>query len=207
MEIVIQTLSVLCAYLLGAIPFGLILARAAGVDIRKTGSGNIGATNVFRSVGKKLGILVFALDALKGYVAVAVIPSATAAHSGLLPVICGIAAIAGHNWPVYLKFKGGKGIATSAGVLMGIAPAAVGAGLAAWILVFLVFGYVSLASIAAACVVAVAAWVLYLPESIALPAVLTILAGIAVIRHKSNIQRLAAGTESKFAFGKLRQNR
>ena len=122
------------AYLLGAIPFGLLIARARGVDIRAVGSGNIGATNVFRAVGKGWGILAFACDALKGFIPVSVFPllaKTLGAFDGdaVLPLVCACLAIAGHNWPVYLRFKGGKGVATSVGALIGLAPVAAGIGL------------------------------------------------------------------------------
>ena len=130
----IPILLIAAAYLLGAVPFGLILSRLKGVDIRAVGSGNIGATNVFRSVSKGLGIATFVCDFLKGFVPAYVFPILGKMLSGSfqgseIGILCGVAAIVGHNWPVYLKFKGGKGIATSAGVLLGIAPAAVGIGL------------------------------------------------------------------------------
>ena len=117
------------SYLLGSIPNGLLIARVKGIDIRKVVSGNIGATNVYRSVSKSLGILTFVLDALKGAIPALWFPvqAAHCAQSPLppwLPLLFGGLAIAGHTWPVYLKFKGGKGVATSAGALIGIAPRA-----------------------------------------------------------------------------------
>lgn len=207
MHILILLLFTAAAYLLGAVPFGLLFARLKGVDIQKVGSGNIGATNVFRAVSKPLGILTFACDFLKGLVPAAVFPmigkpwleSFQCLEIGL---IFGVAAIVGHNWPVFLCFKGGKGIATSAGVLLGVAPAAVGVGFAAWLLLFLTSRYVAVASIGAAIAVPLSAWFLYLKDrGIALPIVLTLLGAIAVWRHRSNIQRLAAGTEHRFVFG------
>ena len=122
------------AYLLGAIPFGLLIARANGVDIRKVGSGNIGATNVFRALGKKWGILAFTCDALKGFIPASLFPflAKTIGAPGddsVLSLVCACLAIAGHNWPVYLRFKGGKGVATSVGALIGLAPSAAGIGL------------------------------------------------------------------------------
>ena len=122
----------LASYLIGAVPFGLLVARLKGVDITKVGSGNIGATNVFRSVSKPLGILTFVLDALKGWGPAWFFPrlvqggDAITAAGPALAVAYATLAIVGHTWPVYLKFKGGKGVATSAGALIGIAPAAVG---------------------------------------------------------------------------------
>ncbi len=193
----------LCAYLVGAIPFGLLLARLKGVDIRNVGSGNIGATNVFRSVSKTLGILTFLADALKGWVPAWIFPRLAEGLTGVaVPDWLGLCyaalAIAGHTWPVYLKFKGGKGVATSAGALIGIAPAATGIGLLCWIVVFILSRYVSVASILAAVSVAGSAWFLYREEGLGLPVALTVLAALIVWRHKANIQRLRNGTEHRF---------
>ncbi|MFH1477403.1 MAG: glycerol-3-phosphate 1-O-acyltransferase PlsY [Verrucomicrobiota bacterium] len=195
------------AYLLGAIPFGLLIARAKGVDIRKVGSGNIGATNVFRAVGKGWGILAFICDTLKGFIPVVVFPLLAkilwAFHSdAVLPLVCACLAIAGHNWSVYLRFKGGKGVATSVGALIGLAPLAAGIGLLTWVLFFLATRYVSLASIAAAGMVAGAVWIFYVQAGILVPVVLTLLCGLVIWRHKSNIQRLLHGAENRFEFKK-----
>ncbi len=204
-------LALAAAYFTGAIPFGLIVSRARGVDIRKVGSGNIGATNVFRCVGKPWGILVFALDMLKGWAPAAWFPALAIAATGsdspapaFLSLACGVAAVAGHNWPVYLGFKGGKGVATTTGILLGVSPAAMGIGLAAWVLVFVTARYVSVASMAAAVVVAASAWWLHPQPPPVIPATFTLLAVFVLWRHKSNVQRLRAGTESRFQFGKKR---
>jgi len=199
-------LLIIAAYLLGAVPFGLLLCRTLkGVDIRNVGSGNIGATNVFRSVSKPLGIATFACDFLKGLLPACCFPILGKWITGTfqgpeIGLLCGVAAIAGHNWPVYLKFKGGKGIATSAGVLLGVAPAAVGIGLLSWIFLLLATRYVSVASIGAAIVVPVVSWTMYSREGILLPITLTLLGALAVWRHKSNIERLIGGTELRFNF-------
>ena len=196
-------LTLLAAYLLGSIPNGLLIARLKGVDIRKVGSGNIGATNVFRSVGKSWGILTFVCDALKGFLPAWLFPQLVDGTHAALGIFCGALAIAGHNWPVFLKFKGGKGVATSAGVLLGIAPAAVGLGLLSWLILFLSTRYVSVASIGAAIVVPLAGWFLYRDGRL-LPITLAILGLVTVIRHQANIRRLIAGTEHRFEFGKKR---
>lgn len=199
------------AYLLGSVPFGFLLAKAFGKDIRTLGSGNIGATNVFRSVSKPLGILTFALDALKGFCGVRLVPALAAlatgeadADAGMgLAVFCGIWTVVGHNWTCFLGFKGGKGIATSAGLLVGLSPAGVGIAFAVWLVTFLTTRYVSVASITAASALAVVAWPLHLEDrGVWFPAVLTLLALLAVWKHRSNIARLRAGTESRFSFGK-----
>ena len=210
MSIIFPILQIVAAYLLGAIPIGLLLSRMKGVDIRTVGSGNIGATNVFRSVSKPLGILTFVGDAVKGFVPAYFFPILGKWITGMVQgpeigLLCGVAAIAGHNWPVYLKFKGGKGIATSAGVLLGIAPQAVAWGLLSWFVLLLATRYVSVASIGAAIVVPVVSWSLYSEEGRLLPIVLTILGLLAVWRHKSNIQRLIDGSEHRFSFRKKTQ--
>ncbi|HMO51388.1 MAG TPA: glycerol-3-phosphate 1-O-acyltransferase PlsY [Kiritimatiellia bacterium] len=192
------------AYVLGAVPFGLLIGKARGIDIRRHGSGNIGATNVLRVLGKPLGILTFILDALKGFVpafffvGLAGTFGLPALEPVVLSVLCGAAAILGHNFPVFLGFRGGKGIATSAGVLIGIAPAAALTGVVAWVVVFFTLRYVSLASIIAAGAVAASGWWWYRDGTPVLPVVLTVLGGLAIVRHQENIKRLLAGTESRF---------
>lgn len=197
----------LVSYLIGAIPFGLIIAKARGVDIRKVGSGNIGATNVFRAVGKGWGLLAFACDALKGLLPAGLFPlliKKVWAYDGgeFLPLLCACLAIGGHNWPVYLQFKGGKGVATSVGALTGLAPAAAGIGLLTWALVFAATRYVSVASIAATGIVAGSIWFFYTQAGMFMPSVLTVMCGLVIWRHKSNIQRLFHGTENRFEFKK-----
>jgi glycerol-3-phosphate acyltransferase PlsY len=196
----------LLAYLLGAVPFGLLIGLARGVDIRKTGSGNIGATNVFRSVGRGWGALALTLDALKGLIPAALFPvclAATTDHSDVsleARLLFGCLAVVGHNWPVYLRFRGGKGIATTGGALIGIAPAALGVGVLGWLAAFLATRFVSVASIVAAIVIPAAAWFLYGRDSTLVPAVLTLLGVIAILRHRSNIGRLLKGQENRVDF-------
>jgi glycerol-3-phosphate acyltransferase PlsY len=194
------------AYLLGSIPFGFLVAKARGVDIRKVGSGNIGATNVFRCVSKPLGICTFLLDLGKGVAGGCLIPwlAAHAIQGGSygMPfrVACGFLTVVGHNWPVFLGFKGGKGIATSAGLLLGLAPAACGVALLAWIVTFLATRYVSVASIAAAAALGIAAWFPFCRGDSGwwFPVMLDVLAALAIGRHRGNIRRLREGTESRF---------
>lgn len=195
------------SYLLGSIPNGLLLSRLKGIDIRKHGSGNIGATNVFRSVSKSLGLLTFFLDFLKGLIPALFFPFVMTTVSGSpspvwLGIACGCCAIAGHNWPIYLRFKGGKGVATSAGVLLGIAPAAVGVGILCWIVLFVTTRYVSVASIAAALSIALFAWWKYVSDGLLLPVTLTMLAALVIWRHRGNIERLMKGEENRFDFRK-----
>ncbi len=195
MTAVTAILLTILAYLIGSIPFGLLIAKTQGKDIRTMGSGNIGATNVLRCLGKPLGITCFVLDVLKGY-----FPAAFFPILGLIDpnfgILFGSAAILGHNFPVFLKFKGGKGVATSAGVLLGVAPLAVTIGLLTWAVVFYTSGYVSLGSIVAALVVILTGWTTGYGPVIA--TALTLLGALTIWRHRTNIQRLIAGTEHKF---------
>lgn len=186
------------SYLIGSIPFGLLISKTRGKDIRTLGSGNIGATNVLRCLGKPLGITCFALDVLKGFLPAFCFPAVgnTNPSFGLL---FGAAAILGHNFPVFLKFKGGKGVATSAGVLIGVAPLAVIIGVVTWGIVFCTSGYVSLGSIIAALAVMLTGWTGgYTPIT---AIVLTLLGALTIYRHRANIQRLIAGTENRFRRG------
>lgn len=190
--------------LLGSVPFGFLVAKSKGVDIRTVGSGNVGATNVFRSVGKGAGILTFLLDFLKGLVPV-IAAKLIAGGNGILPLLCGIAAVAGHTWSVFLKFKGGKGVATSAGLLCGVIPGALGAALLVWIAVFLVSRYVSLASVLAAAALGIMVW--FLPDVVLCAKIIVTLLAIAVIvRHKANMHRLANGKELRFSFTAKQRN-
>ena len=202
MDIFSYIVTAIAAYLLGSIPTGYLVAKAKGVDIRSVGSGNIGATNVFRILGKKAGIFVLLVDALKGFLAcwllVNLIQHFFGAESGakeVFRIIAGVAAILGHNYTCFLKFKGGKGIATSAGVLVALVPWALLIVLGVWILVFAVSRYVSLASIAAAICLPFAVWLLHSSSLMLFIAV--ILALLAIYKHKANIQRLWNGTENR----------
>lgn len=191
------------SYLVGAIPVALLVARLKGVDIRKVGSGNIGATNVFRCVSKPLGVLTFMGDAVKGFVPAFCFPLLSQNYLGtepsvLLGLLCGCAAIAGHNWSIFIGFKGGKGVSTSAGMLLGIAPVAMLIGLAVWAVVVTASRCVSLASISAAAAVPVAAWFLYRDEGWLLPVALTLLGILVIFKHRANIRRLLRGEEHRF---------
>ena len=218
------TVIALGSYLVGAVPFGFLIGKMKGVDIRKHGSGNIGATNVTRVVGKGWGRLCFFLDFLKGAIPVIAasmlsdressqfvvdhLPAWLKAESclpdpaGLLACVAAFAAVCGHIWPVYLNFKGGKGISTAAGAILALNPLSLLSAGVVWAIVFFASRYVSLASIAAAAAIAVFC-VVYkvaglsnanLPETI----LLFLLAVLAITKHASNIRRLRAGTESRF---------
>lgn len=203
----------LIAYFLGSIPFGYILVRTfKKQDIRQSGSGNIGATNVARSGAKGLGVATLVLDAAKGFSAVEVakafarsdynyivIPKA---HYGaslmVLAAVAAIFAILGHMYPVWLRFKGGKGVATGVGVFLAIAPAAVGGVLVIFIVVVWISRYVSLGSIIATASFPILAWLLYRGQtSPAVFAAMCFAAFLIIWRHRSNIQRLLSGTEHR----------
>jgi glycerol-3-phosphate acyltransferase PlsY len=189
---------VLCAaaYLAGSIPFGILLARAKSIDLRQVGSGNIGATNVWRSYGAWLGLPVIAVDMAKGFVPAFL---ATVYVDPLAGVLAGGAAMLGHWRPLFLGFqRGGKMVATATGAFIGVAPVLGAIAAAVWAVVFFAFRYASVASIVTACAVPVAAVALGEPWPVI---VFTALAAVAVlILHRSNIGRLRAGTEKRFRF-------
>jgi glycerol-3-phosphate acyltransferase PlsY len=197
-------LSLLAGYLLGAVPFGLLAARMKGVDIRHHGSGNIGATNVWRVCGWRYGLPVFVLDVLKGLAAVLAsrwIAGRFEGDPSWAGILAAMACILGHSFPVWLGFKGGKGVATSLGVFMGLMPLPSLAALALWGIAFKAAGYVSLASIVAAVALPLfAAGAQYAGCGCGWPAVgfAGVAAGLVVARHRANIERLRAGTESRF---------
>lgn len=206
------------SYLFGAVPFGYLIARAKGVDLFKMGSGNIGATNVGRVLGRKFGVLVFVLDFLKGALPVAlVVPLAKAldptapdalGHADALRVGAGALAFLGHLFPVYLKFRGGKGVATGAGVVAVLVPGPFVVALIVWVSVTLASRYVSLGSIAAA-VALVAARCIPHPHPFQFPdwiisTFCLVGAGLVVVKHQGNIRRLFTGTETPIRDGERR---
>jgi acyl phosphate:glycerol-3-phosphate acyltransferase len=198
------------AYLLGSIPFGLILVRVfRKQDIRQQGSGNIGATNVIRSGGKGLGAATFLLDAAKGYVAVllawqvGLYVHQTQLQTQNLAATAAVCALVGHVYPLWLGFKGGKGVATGFGVFLGITATAALIALATFIVIFALSRYVSLASIIAAIAFPVAAFLI--PHEALTPfmiAVVILLPLIVIAKHHANIRRLLAGTEYRFGKSK-----
>ncbi len=222
----------LVAFLLGSIPFGLIIAKAKGVNIRDHGSGNIGATNVLRVIGKKYGLSCLLLDALKGFIPVMlainliqiagkntgllhvggldsfalVLPAAEQFKGQLVHVLTALAAVLGHNYSPWVGFKGGKGIATSAGVLLALMPAGIGLLALVWLIVFALSRYVSLASIvAAAALPLITIYGSWFHGRIAdgtwnkpLFCFSLVIAILAIWKHQTNIQRLLAGTEHRF---------
>jgi glycerol-3-phosphate acyltransferase PlsY len=203
-DIFAYSATAIAAYLLGSIPTGFLVARAKGIDIRNFGSGNIGATNVFRAVGKPAGILVLFIDGLKGYTACQWVPdflltylAANGPDEEILKIVGGLFAVFGHNYTCWLKFKGGKGIATSAGALAALVPWALIIILSVWIVIFALTRYVSLGSICASATLPIATWLT--GGSITLILVTGAMAVLAIYKHKGNIERLIRGTESRLA--------
>ncbi len=185
------------AYLMGSIPIGVILARLKGKDPRKVGSGNIGATNVMRSAGKILGIVTLVGDIAKGF-----IPAFVAVRSGepaVIVALVGLAAFFGHLFPVFLKFKGGKGVATGAGVFLAISPLAVFISFVCFLIVFLIWKYVSLGSLVGTLIIPLSFFALKAPLEYILFS-LFIACGV-FFKHRDNIKRLLAGKENKISFG------
>lgn len=202
------------AYLIASIPFGVVVARLRGVDIRKAGSGNIGATNVGRVLGRKWGLLVLLLDAMKGALpmfatgwaaAHATIPDWGPATPNLMRLGTGIACVIGSVAPIYLGFRGGKAVATSLGLLLAAPHLTVAAMIAfgGWLLVRFTSGYVSLASVVAALLLPIATWAMGhfrgwpLREEYPLLILTGAIALIVIVRHRGNLARLAAGTEPR----------
>ncbi len=212
--VIANTLAVLAGYLIGAIPFGYLVARAfKGIDIRTAGSGNIGATNVGRVLGRGYGWAVLILDLLKGYLPVLLLPKLTAETSSEvspdLAVLVGLAAIIGHTFPMYLKFRGGKGVATSLGVVLALDPISCALAVLVFVLVVLGTRYVSLGSLVGAAGFAVAHFVRtpnpIRREHIAMTLFTVAVAGLMVVRHRSNIARLRQGTENRVNFGRSKK--
>jgi glycerol-3-phosphate acyltransferase PlsY len=200
-------------YLVGSIPTGYLVAKARGVDIRTVGSKNMGATNVFRTLGKGLGIFVLLVDAFKGYAACAWVTGAGLellqlpnSQPALAQVVTGISAVLGHNYTCWLRFQGGKGIATSAGVFLALAPIATWVALLAWALVFAATRYVSVASIVAAIALPVTCWFSQ-PDNQPARILAIALGVLAIYKHRANIDRLRKGTENRIVFKKAEANK
>jgi glycerol-3-phosphate acyltransferase PlsY len=202
-------LVVLISYLLGSIPTSDIAARLRGVDLRTIGSGNPGFTNVLRTLGPRVATPVLIVDVAKGAAAVMFVAATLGAGSSLGPtgirLAAGLAAVAGHIWPVFARFRGGKGVATACGVFAAMAPLATLAAVVLWLAIVLPTRYVSLGSIAAALFLPLAIWLeagvlgAERPTALTLTAVLVAVA--VVLRHRANIGRLLNGTENRFGRG------
>ena len=195
------------SYLLGSIPFGYLAGRLQGIDIRQAGSCNVGATNVVRLLGKRYGYPVFALDVLKGFAAVKISMLMATGRPPewnspeIFGILAAMSSVLGHLYPPWLKFKGGKGVATSAGALLALTPVATLIGVAIWIIVFWLTRYVSLASLTAAVVLPIVILVVSSPDqNKRKPLVYSsvCVAAVVVWRHRSNLSRLIRGTEPRF---------
>jgi len=196
-------LAALPAYFLGSIPTAVWVGRVRyGIDVREHGSKNAGATNTFRVLGKRAGKVVLSIDVLKGMIAVLlpyfILPySFTSASLTHVQLLASFLAVLGHVFPVFAGFKGGKGVATSLGVIVGLQPIAAGICLVVFLLVFILSNYVSLGSIVAALAFALLLWFAFPIQTVALPVFGSLLSVVVIIAHRKNIVRILAGTESK----------
>jgi glycerol-3-phosphate acyltransferase PlsY len=182
------------AYLLGSIPTGLLLGKVYGIDVRKEGSGNIGATNLYRTVGRKVGVLTLIFDCLKGFLPVLIVRKL--GISAEYAAWIGLAAFCGHVFSVFLRFKGGKGVATALGIFLALSPLAVAIALGVFLALVFKWRYISLGSITAAAVMPLAVSLL---GGGRITVIVTALVAVVVIgKHHENIKRLVAGTENKF---------
>ena len=207
MHLVIKVAVLILAYLIGSIPTSVWIGRGFyGIDIREHGSGNAGSTNAMRILGWKAGIVVLIVDMFKGWLAVNLIHLTQfyTPETGTFitfQLMLGVAAILGHNYTCWLYFKGGKGIATSAGVLIALVPWALLIGLGVWVILFVATRYVSVASMGAAFALPFATW-FTTARNPGLTAVTGVLAALAIYQHRRNLQRLLAGTEHRIEFRK-----
>jgi glycerol-3-phosphate acyltransferase PlsY len=205
--LLLTVVTIIIGYLFGSLPTGYLAGRLRGIDIREHGSGNIGATNVFRTLGKPWGFGVFFIDAFKGFVAVrlalAIVGrnSAASEYTEFFAILAAAACIFGHSFPIWLKFKGGKGVATSVGSIFGVAPIAAITIFLVWLIVFLTTRYVSVASIVGALALPVAMAVLVrlkMTHGLVLFYFSLAMTALVVWRHRSNMVRLFNGTEQRF---------
>lgn len=197
-------LGILGAYILGSIPTGYLIVKfLTGKDIREIGSGNIGATNVKRILGMKWFFIVLFLDALKGFLPVFIIQTMSKSGGEIIPVLTGLAAILGHTFTIFLKFKGGKGVATGLGVFAALSPFSILSCVVVFLILLFMFQYISLGSIVSAFLLPIFIFIYGESGEYGLIFVFAILAAVFVIyRHYDNIKRLIEGTENKFEFKK-----
>ncbi len=195
----LQMLWIAVAYFIGSIPFGFLAGKMRGIDIRQHGSGNIGATNVLRTLGKPVGITVLIFDIAKGVAPVVL--AKYFSDSSTIPIFAAVATILGHNYTCFLGFKGGKGIATSAGALAPLIPIPLLVAVLVWLILFFASRYVSVASIAAALSLPITLGIIFATGKAWAPVLFgftLLLSILAIWRHRSNIQKLRAGTENRF---------
>lgn len=200
-------ISLICSYFIGSISFGFLIAKyVKGVDIRKVGSGNPGATNVSRAIGKSYGIVVYVLDMLKGFLPVFAADRLFGGQGhDLLPILCAVGVICGHTFPVFLGFKGGKAAATGSGVFLWLATIPILIALAVWLITVAISRYVSLGSLLSVITVTVCIIILGkdpFGQGLYLTLFSLFIAILLIVRHKSNIKRLLNGTESKIGASK-----
>lgn len=196
---------ILFSYLLGSVPTGYLVAkRAMGIDIRQHGSGNPGAANVYRTVGKKAGILTFLIDALKGFIPVC-LARLVCPEEYWVAIVCGVIAILGHMWTIYLKFKGGKGVATSAGVFAALLPIPTALAFASFVLCVWKWGRISIGSICACVVLPLASFFIG-KHPFSVNIMVTAIGLLVIYKHIPNIKRLLAQNELKFEDGTKKRN-
>ena len=199
---IVEIALILVSYLVGAIPFGLLVGRIAGADVRREGSGNIGATNVGRVLGKKLGVLTLVCDVAKGFLPVCgaalMLPPTTAARE-MIVVMCGLAAVVGHMFPVYLKFNGGKGVATALGVFLFVSPWSILISVILFVAAVAGSGYVSVGSLTATALLPMWLWIFGASPGNQVVAVIIVL--LIWFKHRSNIGRLRRGEEKGWKKG------
>ena len=199
-------LGFIAAYIIGSVPTAYIFGRVLkGIDIREYGSGNVGATNVFRVIGKGPGIIALIIDIMKGFISATYLASgfmylAPVTRPELYRILVGLSVIAGHNWTILLRFKGGKGVAASAGVVIGLIPKIFWLGFLVWLITFFITGFVSLGSIIA--VISIPIFTLAFGEPAEIVVFTCLLCLIIVYKHKPNIRRLARGEEKRTSFFK-----
>ena len=199
---IMEILLILACYLVGAIPFGLLIGRIVGADVRKEGSGNIGATNVSRVLGKKLGVVTLICDVAKGFLplwaAASLLPDTVMGREWMV-MVCGMATVVGHMFPLYLGFKGGKGVATALGVFLFISPGSILISLFVFVAAVAAFGYVSVGSLVATALIPLWLWIL--GETPATLAVTLVIVVLIWFQHRSNIGRLLRGEEKGWKKG------
>jgi glycerol-3-phosphate acyltransferase PlsY len=195
MNVLYPILAILLSYFIGAVPFGLFFGKIfSNIDVRSVGSGNIGATNVLRAAGKKAAVMTLLADCLKGLLPVLAVKFMF--HDDAITGLTGAASILGHNYPIYLAFKGGKGVATSFGVVLAVAPQIGAVCLITWLIVALIWRYSSLSALIAFALYPVITFIAY-PVSRPLGLLSLFVFGLIYYRHRENIKRLLAGTEPK----------
>lgn len=188
-----EAFAVTIAYLFGSIPFAHLLTRRRGVDLRRVGSGNVGASNVLRTAGVRAAVLAMVLDGVKG--AAAVLLAQRLAGGAAVPVAAGLASVVGHIYPVWLRFRGGKGVATAAGVFAVLTPTALGVASGVFLIAVWMTRYISIGSLAGAAALAATAAATGAPQAVAVGASLVLL--LILFRHRANVRRLLAGTERR----------